>query len=284
RYGSDRLNWYRDLFLTFANVERCFKGVPDVVLSDYEPNSAQYAYARGLPLFCLEQQSKFLGYTFPDIGAFSAEEEISRLRYFFPAAVKRYASSFFPLPKKCGEWNVEPIPPIVGTASGTRIRTDKVLVYLSPYGKGDARYASVIRILNGFPEYRFYVYSSVDFPVSMRRPNVILNRISNGFQNDIRDCGCIISTAGHQLISEAIQMEKPVLLLPLNTFEQHTNARMAVAYRLGATFRPTTRDTLRSFMTHLETYRSNIRRFKRIHWKRTWRGVLMKKLHEQADL
>lgn len=33
---------------------------PDIVITDYEPNVAQYSYAANIPLICMEQQSKFL--------------------------------------------------------------------------------------------------------------------------------------------------------------------------------------------------------------------------------
>jgi hypothetical protein len=35
-------------------------GKPDLVISDYEPISAQYAYASGTPLVTIDQQSKYL--------------------------------------------------------------------------------------------------------------------------------------------------------------------------------------------------------------------------------
>ena len=48
-------------FLEFSiAVEKYFNGKPDLVITDYEPNVAEYAYASNLKLITMEQQSKFL--------------------------------------------------------------------------------------------------------------------------------------------------------------------------------------------------------------------------------
>src|SRR5262249_55052931 len=75
-------------------IEREF-GKPDLVISDYDMVSAQIAYLFGVRLITLDQQSKFLGYDFPDIEVYNPNEHRMRLGYFFPKTAARFATSFF---------------------------------------------------------------------------------------------------------------------------------------------------------------------------------------------
>src|SRR3989344_8837787 len=71
-------------------------GLPDLVITDYEPISAQFAYDNDIPLVTIDQQSKYLCADCPDrIGNVSVAEELARLKMFFPKADTRIACSFF---------------------------------------------------------------------------------------------------------------------------------------------------------------------------------------------
>lgn len=59
----------------------------DLVISDYEPISAQLSYITSVPLITIDQQSKYLVHKFK-VGNFTYKEESSRLNYFFPSANK----------------------------------------------------------------------------------------------------------------------------------------------------------------------------------------------------
>ena len=60
KYNDSNIDLFKS-FLEFSkNIEKVFNGIPDVVVTDYEPNVAQYSYAVDIPLICMEQQSKFL--------------------------------------------------------------------------------------------------------------------------------------------------------------------------------------------------------------------------------
>jgi len=83
-----------------------------------------------------------------------------------------------------------------------------------------------------------------------------------GFVRDLANCRAVLSTAGNQLIGEAIHFGKPVLALPEAAFEQRLNAcmieRMGVGQR-GELMRLTPSDIDR-FLGHEAWYRSNMRR------------------------
>ena len=53
------------------------------------------------------------------------------------------------------------------------------------------------------------------------------------FVRDLAECRAVFSTAGNQLISEAIHFGKPVLVMPEDSLEQQLNARIVHAWRIG---------------------------------------------------
>ncbi|MFT4045143.1 MAG: glycosyltransferase family protein [Solimonas sp.] len=82
-----------------------------------------------------------------------------------------------------------------------------------------------------------------------------------GFVSDLAGCRAVLSTAGNQLIGEAIHFGKPVLALPEPAFEQRLNAhmieRMGVGQR-GDLMRLTPSDVDR-FLGNYGWHRSNMR-------------------------
>ena len=111
RYNEGNIDQFSE-FLNFSiNVEKAFSGVPDLVITDYEPNVAQYSYASDKPLICMEQQSKFLYLDEMKISNSSILEEKKRINYFFPKYAYKVISSFFPIVIK--EKNVKVVTPII---------------------------------------------------------------------------------------------------------------------------------------------------------------------------
>jgi len=83
---------------------------------------------------------------------------------------------------------------------------------------------------------------------------------NEGFIRDLAGCKAVLSTAGNQLIGEAIHFGKPILAVPEEAFEQRLNAymieRMGVGMR-GDRHRLTPSDIDR-FMGNYDYYRSNM--------------------------
>jgi uncharacterized protein (TIGR00661 family) len=83
---------------------------------------------------------------------------------------------------------------------------------------------------------------------------------NEGFIHDLAHCKAVLSTAGNQLIGEAIHFGKPILAVPEEAFEQRLNAfmieRMGVGMR-GDRLRLTPSDIDR-FMGNYDYYRSNM--------------------------
>ncbi|MDB5973390.1 MAG: hypothetical protein JWR07_150 [Nevskia sp.] len=98
-------------------------------------------------------------------------------------------------------------------------------------------------------------------PFRGQSENIDFRAPSNeGFIRDLAGCKAVLSTAGNQLIGEAIHFGKPILAVPEEAFEQRLNAfmieRMGVGMR-GDRHRLTPSDIDR-FMGNYDYYRSNM--------------------------
>jgi uncharacterized protein (TIGR00661 family) len=85
------------------------------------------------------------------------------------------------------------------------------------------------------------------------------------FLEDLASCRAVISTAGNQLVGEALSLEKPVLVFPECCAEQRMNARAVERLGIGmqASFGEFTAATIRKFLGRLGEFHENIRRHRR---------------------
>ena len=215
----------------------------------------------GVPLVTIDQQSKFLGYQTEDVGEYSRIEERSRLSYFFPYAKARYAVSFYPVETaRDRDYTVKLVPAPVRKEilnlqrkkSPPREKHGRlVVVYFSPYGPLAQEPADILDVLAGFKDSRFILYAnSADFDGHSRAACEHIrfktfNRQT--FARDLASASCLISTAGHTLLSEAIYLKIPVYTIPLSTYDQHYCGRTVERYRIGMYSSRITRQRLEHF-------------------------------------
>lgn len=227
-------------------------GAPDVVLTDYEPASAQIAYMLGSRLITTEQQSKFLMFRTPDAGGYTRWHEAAKLRYFFPAADERIASSFFPLEWESDErYPGEVIEPILRPdvlSMWPQVDESSVVVYLSPYAVMRQDPGAFLRVLDGFRNVTFTVFTNT--PLGDAPQNVVVSQFDRPkFTEALASCSAVVSTAGHQLLSECLYLRKPVLALPFDVYEQQFNAMMLEHYDIGMRADALSPEVLRSFLS-----------------------------------
>lgn len=210
-------------------------GKPDLVLSDYEPVSAQYAYAKNAKLITLDQQSKYLldGYH-SQLGGTTYLDEVERLRMFFPKAALRVACSFFKVPSSSEE--VVLVAPIIRESVKNMRRSPKqghYVVYLTAQS-GFTQSADEMLVELGKSKGVFEVFLPKSTVTGQIPENV--NRHDHGsplFDRCLKECEGLISTAGHSLLSEAMHLGIPVLALPLPLYEQQLNAHILAENRFG---------------------------------------------------
>jgi uncharacterized protein (TIGR00661 family) len=235
---------------------------PDLVLSDYELVCAQFAYALDIPLITIDQQSKFAGFQCPMIDGFNRLEEKSRLRMFFPHADLRVATSFFEVP-----WEPDPrfsvtlIPPIL---RGELMRDQQtggsdeqeVVVYFSPHGSLKQPLAEVYGIFEAFPDKGFTVFQ--------RKPqddfaNIRFRDFDTGdFIAAVRGAEAVITTGGHNLLSELAFLKKPVYTLPFDTFDQRCCADVIQRNELGIGNIYISHETMGNFFERLGEFQKHM--------------------------
>ncbi len=243
-------------------------GRPDVVISDYDQVSGQIAYLFDVPLVTLDQQSKFLGFQCPPIGDYTPYEHRMRLGYFFPKARVRIATSFFtvgyePVP----EYPVTVIPPILGhDVRGLVAEPEErhVTVYVSAASHVEQSVEELVEVFAGFPEHRFDVF--VDTTVAEVPPNVTVRHTDRAaFVDSLRRSSAVVSTAGHNLVTEALYLRVPMFLLPFAHYEQQLNARIVTEEGVGTSAALLTPENLGHFLANLDGYRECQERSSRVY-------------------
>lgn len=181
----------------------------DLVITDFEPISAWAAKLQKKTAIAVGHQNAF-DYQIPKKGSHPMATLF--MRYFAPAKIR--------LGLHWHHFGQPILPPIADTHQCVdTIHKRKIVVYL-----GFEQQEDVINWLTPFDDYQFYFYGV--FPEKEDRGHIHLRPLSrDGFQQDLADCGGVISNAGFELVSEAIHLGKKVLVKPLGgQMEQASNA------------------------------------------------------------
>jgi uncharacterized protein (TIGR00661 family) len=188
----------------------------DLVISDFEPLTSWAARAQKIKTLGIGHQYAF-NHKIPREGSDPIADNV--MKYFAPVDVGVGV-----------HWHHfgQPIlPPIIETPETPKsIIKNKIIVYLPFEDQNE-----VIKLLAPFENFQFHIYSPEVVPSKFA--HIICNPLSRaGFQKDLYDSAGIISNAGFELASEALQMGKKILAKPLHSqMEQISNA--AALHQLG---------------------------------------------------
>lgn len=254
--------------LAMAKAQR-FLGKPDLVVSDYEPNSARYAYAHNAPLVTLDQQSKYLWGEFPDFGEASCRDEIARLRMFFPKAAQRIATSFFNVkPKVQPDEQVDIFPAIlkdeiISLRRHTGDEVNSLLLYLSSQEKLEQPLDEIVQTCESQTGTTTHIFAPAKLLKTSSTPvvkNVIIHQHGDPtFYTILSNCAGIISTAGHTLLSEAMHLNIPVYAIPFNgLYEQQMNAQIIAENNFGISHHAIDNKHLAEFVQGLNNFTTAI--------------------------
>lgn len=234
-------------------------GTPDVALSDYEPTVAEVAYAHGLPLVTIDQQSKMLlaNNTLPPVLAgLTAADEVARLRYFFPTAAHRLACSFFRVGGTGGGVRIVPSPlrsAVLGLSHHPASRCT-ITVYATTTN-GGLHIGSLVPVLAAFPNVRFHVFTQQAVEVPVPAHITIQTPGEEAFLASLAVSHGVIATAGHSLLSEAVYLGLPVLAIPTAIYEQYLNATIIQTAGVGLSVPTLTPDAVSVFLENLTSYK-----------------------------
>lgn len=203
----------------YADIRRFDPGGCDLVITDFEPLSARIARRHRLPSIGIGHQYAF-GYRIPIAG-------------FNPAAwyvIRNFAPADHALGLHWHHFDQPILPPIVPRRMPVahRVLSNKVLVYLPFEHIEDIR-----RLLMPLRSNDFFIYHQL--PEGRDEGHFHLRTYSRrGFLADLAECSQVITNAGFELASEALQLGKRILVKPLaGQMEQLSNAKALSELGLG---------------------------------------------------
>jgi uncharacterized protein (TIGR00661 family) len=240
--------------------ERILEERPDLAIIDFEPALARAARRRRLPFLLLNHQHFLLTYDLRGLPRglqYHAAYMGWAVRAYGGGQSATIVSSFYFPPLRAGCRNVTQVGvflrpevlatrPVMGdhlTAYFRRPAPDCVLRTLAHCGREVRLYGMGLRPRQG--GIRFQPVGEVQFI------------------DDLARCAAVVSTAGNQLVGEALHLGKPVFALPeQGNFEQAINAHFLVQSGCGVScaldeFQP---GRLQAFLGALPTLRSRIDR------------------------
>lgn len=191
----------------------------DLVLTDFEPISAWAAILNKKPLIGLGHQYAFRHAIPKCRGGWIAR---ALLRWYAPASIS--------LGLHWHHFGQSILPPLVEKPPiSEQYDPKRILVYL-PFES----LKTVCALLDRFAGYRFEVYSG-EITTPQNRRHIRLNPLSRPkFQQSLANCGGVLCNAGFELISEALQAGKKILVKPLGRqWEQCCNAKALVQLGWG---------------------------------------------------
>jgi len=239
---------------------------PDLLITDFEAFSARTAERMGLPILSFNHQQVVteMEYDLPINYWPAAKLTAAAIRWITPRRPEHVLlTSFFFAPLKRPE-RTTLVPPIIRPAVQQRTPSngEHLLVY---YNHPDG----VDHVIEALRPVRapFIIYCNDparatcdDDYITVKAPCL------NGFLDDLASACGVICTAGFTLISEALYLGKPLLVVPnQGIFEQTINALFLQRQGLGQAVldRPLASDDVKDFLKARNTYRELLSDYER---------------------
>lgn len=259
RYLRTGFHWGR--YLTTMNelvdsvAQAIDREAPDLAITDLEPILPRAAERTGLPYISLDHQHVLVT---SDLGELPAEVRLhaaflsSVVQWFYTGQEDTIVSSFYapPLRSDCGrvtQVGVMLRPEVLGAEVESG---DHLVAYLRRFG---SRRILDALSLCGRPV-RVYGLGAGEARGGLSFHDVDPLR----FVEDLATSHAVVSTAGNQLVGEALYLRKPVLALPeAGNYEQVVNAHYLVKAGCGASvgYEGLEAADVRRFLAEAETYR-----------------------------
>jgi uncharacterized protein (TIGR00661 family) len=238
--------------------DRMAREAPELVITDFDGLLPRAARRAGVPHLSIDHQhllvhGDFSGLPVP-LRAFAAAAGVY-IRTVSRSPVATIVSSFQHLPLASDREDVH----AVGALLREEIRDAEPWPggHLLAYFRRDAPPSVLEALAAAGGEVRIYGLGDRG-----RRGSLRFRPVDNAaFVEDLAGCRAVVSTAGNQLVGEALYLDKPVLAIPEpGNREQEINAHLLERNGGGTvmTSDEMTPGALRAFLDRLEVYRSRI--------------------------
>lgn len=265
RFGETILeNWKSILGLPriVRRLARAFQAfAPTLLITDFEAFSPRAARRIGLPVLSFNHQQVVTetSYELPTQCILHAAITRWAIRLIAPQEPVHLLLSSFYFPPLRHPDRTTLVPPIIRPAvQALRPETGRhVLVYYNQTDGADHVLATLREVDASFILYNF------DVPAHPEAyPNLTFKQPSlDGFLRDLASSRAVLCTAGFTLISEALYLGKPLLVVPnRGIFEQTLNALFLQREQLGQAVidRPLTVGDVTAFLERLDTFAARL--------------------------
>lgn len=228
---------------------------PDIVVSDFEFYSNLLSHILQIPLISIDNMHVLTEAKYSTPTKYTKDRLFSEsvVHAFIQYAKKTLIYSYFYPPLK-NEKNTRYVDPIVRDEIYKLKPTngDHVLVYQTSTSNND-----LIELLKKNPQQKFIVYG---FHKDKREDNVLFRSFNEDMLfNDFKDAKCVITNGGFSFITEALQLGKPILSIPVKKqFEQILNAMYLDKLGYGEYHDTINQEILDNFLENISTYKKNI--------------------------
>ena len=222
---------------------------PDLVISDFEPFSAWWAWRNRVPFISIDHEHMLTlcKLEHPGRNWFSRITASVVTECHYIGAVAYIIVNFFDAPLRVDSAVLAP-PIIRPVVSSLKARAGEHILLYSTIGEGEEQ---LRQVLDKFGEQKFYVYG---FGKSAEYNNCVFKeRSTEGFLTDLAGARGVIASAGFSLISECMYLKKKMLLLPLaGQYEQIINAHYIQQLGLGISAEKLDEAVLARFLDELD--------------------------------
>ena len=222
---------------------------PDLVISDFEPFSAQWAWWKGVPFISIDHEHMLSHCHLEHQGKNWFSRMTARVvtECHYIGAIAYIIVNFFDVPLSVD--NVVLAPPIIRPV--VRSLEANVGEHILLYSTTGEDQEQLREILSKFSEQKFYIYG---FKKELEYKNCTFKtRSTEGFLGDLAGAKGVIASAGFSLISECMHLKKKMLMLPLaGQYEQIINAHYIQKLGLGISAEKLDEVVLARFLDELD--------------------------------
>src|SRR3989338_3813282 len=268
-YLRNRANHFLSLLLGFLHTPfmslynskiayYILKDRPDIAISDFEGSITYWANIFRIPTISIDNQHALIGTNIEVEKRHKWFFNFTKraVKFFAPRVDMYIATTFFF--NKITTKNLFFVPPIL---------RDDIRALRTKYGSHVLVYQTsqsnieLLPALKGIDE-KFVVYGLGERPTEV---NIRFKQIDEkNFYRDFASCKAVITNGGFTLISEAIYLGKPIFCNVIgNQFEQIINGYYVEKLGYGISGEKIGMGDLAAFLQNLESYRKNLRKFKR---------------------
>lgn len=239
---------------------------PDIFISDMESFTSYIAKEKNIPSITIDNQHYLIygKYKFPERYRLSYLKALMIVKSIM-FKTKYYLIMTLPGSKLEDQHNVFPIKPVIReeVINAKPKSLDYVFVYQSTKS-----YDKLIEILKRI-NYKFIIYG---FNKDQKVGNLIFKKFDDGkeYLNDLINSKAIITNGGFTLISEAIYLKKPTLVVPIKKhFEQIINALYVKENNIGEFYDDLDENHVVEFIMNIKKY--NFNKFEKWNNEETFR-------------